>query len=82
MSEDLKDAESQIIFVDDKIEHLEAVRQIVDPRLRVIGFLGSRKYAPNAGKRCKELDVEYAMGRSPATPCSDGLRPARQPIRW
>lgn len=50
-----------VCFVDDKPEHLENVKQIDDARLRVIGFLGSRKYAPLAGERCLTQGMEYSL---------------------
>lgn len=56
-----EDPETRVFFVDDKPEHIEAARQIRDERLRVIGFLGTRKYAPVAGERCSALGIEYAL---------------------
>lgn len=41
------EAES-VIFVDDKPKHIQAVQGMGDARVRVFGFLGSRKYVPEA----------------------------------
>ncbi|MFO0822541.1 MAG: hypothetical protein U0792_05375 [Gemmataceae bacterium] len=57
----LERAPEDVIFVDDKPEHLEAVHTLRHPRLRIFGFLGSRKYAPEAGYTACRLGLPYAF---------------------
>lgn len=51
----------QVIFVDDRPEHIEAVCKVRDPRLRVFGFLGSQKYAPQSGECSAQAGASYAL---------------------
>jgi hypothetical protein len=52
---------TKLVFIDDKPENLLAVASLADPRLRVIGFLGSRKYVPGAADFCQREGIEYAL---------------------
>jgi len=55
------DGEERAIFLDDKPAHIEAVRRLGDSRVEVIGFWGSRKYAPDPGSRFLPIGVKYAL---------------------
>jgi hypothetical protein len=50
----------EVVFIDDKPANVRAVAELKDSRLRVIGFLGSGKYANEAGETCREIGVAFA----------------------
>jgi hypothetical protein len=51
----------ECIFVDDNPENLESVLLACRPAVRVIGFVGSRRYTPELSQWCKHHDVELAL---------------------
>lgn len=51
----------ELVFVDDKPKHIEAVQRIADPRVKVIGFFGSGKYAPDARLACLKAGASYVL---------------------
>lgn len=58
----LKDAPCEAsFFVDDKPANLESVRGTCGAKVRVIGFVGSRKYTPHLSAWCAENQVELAL---------------------
>lgn len=51
----------EIIFLDDKPQNLASVKNACPDRVRVIGFIGSRKYAPALSQWCAASRVELAL---------------------
>lgn len=57
----LADDVDELVFVDDKPLHVEAVQRVEDRRIRAIGFFGSGKYAPEARRRFLKAGAHYAL---------------------
>jgi predicted HAD superfamily phosphohydrolase YqeG len=51
----------EIVFVDDNPENLASVRQECQQAVRVIGFVGSRRYTPQLSRWCKHREFELAL---------------------
>lgn len=49
------------VFIDDKPDNLKSAAEIGNRRLRVIGFIGSRKYTPALSDWCINNSVELAL---------------------
>ncbi len=53
--------DEEIVLIDDKPEHIAAVHRAAMPNVRVLGFLGSGKYAPLAGDLSDCIGVRYSL---------------------
>jgi hypothetical protein len=51
----------QFMFLDDKPDNLASVRKRCGDSVRVIGFVGSRKYCPQLSEWCFHNEVELAL---------------------
>jgi hypothetical protein len=51
----------EIIFLDDKPRNLHAVKTACRDHVRVIGFVGSRKYVPGLSQWCANSQIELAL---------------------
>lgn len=49
------------VFVDDKPENLESAKRLGQAGLRILGFVGSRKYVPRVSEWCYEHRTELAL---------------------
>jgi len=58
------------IFIDDQPKNLDSVLRACGSSVRVIGFVGSRKYTPELSRWCQKNNVELAL--SPSDLC-EGL---------
>lgn len=63
--------DGEAVFVDDKPENLASVRKLCGNRVRVIGFVGSRKYTPVISTWCRQNEIELSL--SPVDLC-EGLK--------
>lgn len=51
----------EVVFLDDKPGNLRSVKNACQDRVRVIGFVGSRKYVPALSQWCASSRVELAL---------------------
>lgn len=51
----------EVLFVDDNPRSVDAISQIDDDRLRVLGIVGSGKYCPELSIRCAQFSVQVAL---------------------
>lgn len=59
--EDIQTSPGQGVFVDDKPANLESVLRACGRRVRLIGFVGSRRYVPELSIWCRDNRVQLAL---------------------